>query len=141
MEAQGIFNVLDNAFSTFMVADMNHGRCDAYTCPDEEEACYYAASDGARTGSIVAAVCRDKEELKDALRQLLCHKRDDFVDDARVVDEVEEREVKESQMFSYLCRKYQLDEHRPVVVDAFCAACLTAICNSLLGKRHSHDVQ
>lgn len=26
------------------------------------------------------------------------------------------------------------DEHRPVVVDAFCAACLKAIGNSLLGK-------
>lgn len=134
MEAQKIFNTLDNAFSNFMVADMNHGRCDTYTCPDEEEACYYAASDGARTGSIVAAVCHNKEELKEALYQMLCHTRGDFINDARVVDPVEGCEVKESHMFMYLCKKYQLDEHRPVVVDAFCAACLTAIGNSLMGE-------
>lgn len=134
MEAQEIYDVLDNAFSNFMVADMNHCRCDTHACPDEEEACYYAASDGARTGSIVVAVCRDKEELKDALYQMLCHTRGDFIDDARVVDPVEGCEVKESRMFTYLCKKYQLDEHRPVVVDAFCAACLTAISDSLLGK-------
>lgn len=28
MEAQKIYDVLDNAFSNFMVADMNHSRCD-----------------------------------------------------------------------------------------------------------------
>lgn len=134
MEAQRLYDVLDNAFSNFMVADMNHGRCDTYTCPDEEEACYYAASDGARTGSIVAAVCRDKEELKEALYQLVVHMHADYIDDARVVDPDEGCEVKESRMFMYLCQKYQLDEHRPVVVDAFCAACLTAIGDSLLGK-------
>lgn len=134
MKAQKIYDVLDSAFSNFMVADMNHGRCDTCMCPDEEEACYYAASDGARTGSIVAAVCRDKEELKDALYQMLCHMRNDFTDDVRVVDPVEGCEVKESRMFMHLCKKYQLDEHRPVVVGAFCTACLTAIGNSLLGK-------
>lgn len=132
MKAQKIYDVLDNAFSNFMVADMNHGRCDAYGCPDEEEACYYAASDGARTGSIVAAVCRDKEELKDAIYQLLCHTRGGFINDARAVDPVEGCEVEESHMFMYLCNKYQLDDHRPAVVDAFCAACLTAIGKSLL---------
>lgn len=132
MESQKIYDILDNAFSNFMVADMNHGRCDTYMCPDEEEACYYAASDGARTGSIVAAVCRDKEELKDALYQMLCHTCSNFIDDTRVVDPVEGCEVKESRMFMYLCKKYQLDDHRPAVVDAFCAACLKAIGNSLL---------
>ena len=134
MEAQKIYDILDNAFSNFMVADMNHGRCDSYMYPDEEEACYYAASDGARTGSIVAAVCRDKEEFKEALYQMLCHTRGAFLEDECVTDPVEGCEVKESHMFMYLCKKYQLDEHRPAVVDAFCAACLTAIGNSLLGK-------
>ena len=134
MEVQKIYDVLDGAFSTFMVADMNHGRCDTYTCPDEEEACYYASSDGARTGRIVAAVCRDKEELKDAMYQLVVHMHADFIDDARVVDPVEGCEVKESRMFMYLCKKYQLDEHRPKVIDAFCASCLTAIVDALLHR-------
>lgn len=122
MTTQEIYNVLDSAFSNFMVADMNTRRCDTHMC-SEEEAMYYARHDGDRTGRIVAHVCGDAHKLRDALYMLTMHIHARCATD-KAIDPVEECEVREDNILVYLCCKYQHDDHRRNVREAFAAACL-----------------
>lgn len=131
MTAQDIFDVLDGAFSNFMVADMDTRRCETYMCP-EEEAMYYARHDGDRTGRIVAHVCGDARKLRDALDALSAHVN--IPDNTgKAVDRVEGRDVRESDIMVYLCCKYQHDESRRNVCDMFANACYYAM-QDVLGK-------
>lgn len=131
MTAQEIFDTLDSAFGNFMVADMNTRRCDTHMC-SEEEAMYYARHDGDRTGRIVAHVCGDPAKLTNALYQMTVDIHAHCATD-KAVDPVEECEVREDNILVYLCCKYQHDEHRRTVREAFASACLLGMHKVLKG--------
>ena len=117
MDANKIYDTINKAFSDFMVADCCHGRTETYYM-DYSSARRLAATDGRRMGVIVAQICQNKADLKVAITTVI-------PDDAYATDPIEGCEVHD--IFAYLCRKYQLDEHRKSVIAAFCTACRNAM--------------
>lgn len=134
MTNQEIFDTLDSAFSEFMVADMNHRRCETYMC-QEEEALYYATRDGDRTGRIVASVYDDHDRLFNAIHVWLIHLKHPEAGNEPAMDRCEEQEVPMKSFLTYLCCKYQHDEHRKHICKAYAEACLKSMVDTLTQKK------
>lgn len=116
MDANKIYDTINKAFSDFMVADCNHGRTETYYM-DCGSARRIASTEGWRMGVIVANICQNKANLKAAITAI--------TNDTYATDPIEGCEVHD--IFAYLCKKYQLDEHRKSVIAAFCTACRNAM--------------
>ena len=118
--------VINSAFSSFMVADMNGARFDLYEISDEElgyhpELLEEAVAAGKHMARITCRVCEDVEALASALATWSEHRHDnsDSGFDCELGDGTV---VNSKRAFPALCELYQLDDSRPVVLDSFANA-------------------
>jgi len=115
--------VIDNAFSSFMVADMNGARFDLYEISDEElgdnpELLEEAVDAGKRMAWITCRVCDDVKALASALSTWSEHHHDNS-DSGFDYELGDGTVVNSKRAFPALCELYQLDDNRPAVLDSF----------------------
>ena len=129
---QEAYDVLEDAFSSFMVADMDTRRCDVRNC-EHDEAEFWASRDAERVGRIIAHVYKDSQRLYDAICLTMRHRCGQLPVPVEpvVADVVEGCRMPLGFAPQHLCCKYQLDADDPDIIEMYVCTVFDVITDTI----------